>query len=376
MDSPIYSTVACNLDVHLLQATLPLLEAEQVAAIEWSFDALFQFRTIPDWFTELITTFSDHQRLIGHGVFFSLFSGNWSPAQQAWLKHLQQLSQQYHFDHITEHFGFMTGADFHRGAPLSVPLNQVTLDIGIDRLKRISEACSRPVGLENLAFAYSLEEVKRQGDFLLQLIEPVNGFIILDLHNLYCQLHNFDLALEELIPYYPLDRVREIHISGGSWENSAWHPAKPVRRDTHDHSVPEEVFQLLGTILPRCPNLKYVVLEQLGTSLHSAESQVDFQADFSRMDRIVQEFNHMGQQNEVNNTFISPIFDNLPINSLTDNELHLQQRALATILETADSVLAAQQALMASPLAQSDWETEKWSPYMLEAAIAIAQKWK
>jgi hypothetical protein len=49
---------------------------------------------------------------------------------------------------------------------------------------------------------------------------------------------------------------------------------------------------------------------------------------------------------------------------------------LATILETADSVPAAQQALMASPLAQSDWETEKWSPYMLEAAMAIAQKWK
>jgi hypothetical protein len=257
-----------------------------------------------------------------------------------------------------------------------VPLNQVTLNIGIDRLKRIIEACSRPVGLENLAFAYSLEEVKRQGDFLLQLIEPVNGFIILDLHNLYCQLHNFELALEELIPYYPLDRVREIHISGGSWENSAWRPAKPVRRDTHDHSVPEEVFQLLGTVLPRCPNLKYVVLEQLGSSLHSAESQADFRADFFWMDSIVQDFTRVKELITGKNVFTSPFFDQLPVNSLKDNDLYQQQRALARILETADSVEAAQQALSASPLAQSDWETEKWSPYMLEAAMAIAQKWK
>ena len=252
----ILSTISCNLDANILQATLPLLQAEKVQAIEWSFDTLFNHRKIPQWFVELVKAFSDKNRLIGHGVFFSLFSGKWSAEQQRWLEHLKKLSNEFHFDHVTEHFGFMTGADFHKGAPISVPFTDTTLAIGRDRLQRISDACACPVGLENLAFSYSLEEVKKHGDFLNQLIEPVNGFIILDLHNLYCQMHNFEVGFKEIISLYPLDRVREIHISGGSWESSAINPEKKIRRDTHDESVPDEVFQLLNWTIEKCPKLK------------------------------------------------------------------------------------------------------------------------
>ena len=199
----ILSAVACNLDANILAACLPLMEESRVEAIEWSFDALYRVKEVPSWFRDLLMAFSNEQRLIGHGVFFSLFSGKWLPEQEAWLKHLQQTCAEFRFDHITEHFGFMTGKDFHHGAPLNIPYTGTTLNIGRDRLKRIQEACGLPVGLENLAFSYSLDEVKRHGAFLEQLLEPVNGFIILDLHNLYCQLRNFDLAFDELISLYP-----------------------------------------------------------------------------------------------------------------------------------------------------------------------------
>ena len=157
-----YAAVACNLDQHILLSCLPLFEMEKVEAVEWSFDALFRFREIPPWFTELLQTFSRENRLVGHGVFFSLFSGRWSEAQQHWLAQLKKLSATYRFDHITEHFGFMTGADFHTGAPISLPFTPATLAIGRDRLARIYDACECPVGLENLAFAYSIDEVKKQ----------------------------------------------------------------------------------------------------------------------------------------------------------------------------------------------------------------------
>jgi len=35
-----------------------------------------------------------------------------------------------------------------------------------------------------------------------------------------------------------------------------------------------------------------------------------------------------------------------------------------------------QQQLNASALANADWEIEQWQPYMLETALAIAQKWR
>src|SRR5437868_6215869 len=179
----VFSSISCNLDENILSAALPLFEAEKIEAIEWSFDALYKFKNIPEWFVELLQTFGNKKRLTGHGVYFSLFSGSWSKEQQDWLTHLEKVTTAFQFDHISEHFGFMTGKDFHSGAPISIPFTPVTLAIGRDRLKRIYQSCKCPVGLENLAFSYSLEEVKKHGEFLDQLVQPVNGFIILDLHN-------------------------------------------------------------------------------------------------------------------------------------------------------------------------------------------------
>lgn len=370
----ILSAVACNLDANILAACLPLMEESRVEAIEWSFDALYRVKEVPSWFRDLLMAFSNEQRLIGHGVFFSLFSGKWLPEQEAWLKHLQQTCAEFRFDHITEHFGFMTGKDFHHGAPLNIPYTGTTLNIGRDRLKRIQEACGLPVGLENLAFSYSLDEVKRHGAFLEQLLEPVNGFIILDLHNLYCQLRNFDLAFDELISLYPLERVREIHISGGSWDESATNPSRSVRRDTHDDAVPPDVFQLLEMTIPRCPHLKYVVLEQLGNGLETTASRSSFHHDFLQMELIVREYNSEDNVAPME-TFLpsSPLLTGIVVE---DVMLYEQQLELSSILESSASYEEAMRLLERSSLARSDWRIEEWEPYMIETALKIAQKWK
>jgi uncharacterized protein (UPF0276 family) len=371
----ILASIACNLDVDILSAALPLLQEERIEALEWSFDTLYWAEQVPDWFTELLHAYGQQQRLIGHGVFFSLLSGQWTAAQQQWLRQLAQLAAEFNFDHITEHFGFFTGENFHYGAPLPSPYGAATLRIGQDRLRRIYDACRCPVGLENLAFSYSLDEVKRHGDFLEKLLEPVNGFLILDLHNLYCQLHNFAVPYEELIALYPLDRVREIHISGGSWEESALGPGQQVRRDTHDGAVPAEVFQLLDWTMPRCPQLKYVVLEQLGNGLKTEASRVQFVHDFKQMEALVQQHRH-GRAGAARQLFLPHQPVQVPGPAAEDAQLHAQQLQLSHILETAPSFEEAQRLLHASPLANTDWQVEQWAPHMLETARSIAQKWK
>ena len=371
----IYSSVACNVDVNLLQACLPLFDSEKVEAIEWSFDTLFAANRAPVWFVDLLNAYSYEGRLIGHGVFFSLFLGKWNLQQQDWLARLKTMTTEYTFDHITEHFGFMTGEDFHKGAPLSIPFTTSTLALGRDRLKRIQQACNCPVGLENLAFAYSLDEVKRHGDFLNQLLEPVNGFIILDLHNLYCQSQNFGIDNQTILSLYQLDRVREIHISGGSWTASKQNPEKQIRRDTHDDSVPDDVFALLKQAIPHCPNLKYVVLEQLGVGLTTPQNQHLFQEDFFKMDAIVQAKNRNNVQAKIN-SFLPESPLSISPSPVEDPLLHAQQVELSNILETATDFQQAQLNLHASSLANSNWEIEKWDPCMIETALAIAQKWK
>ena len=369
----ILSSVACNLDNNILAACYPLFSESKVEAIEWSFDALFRVKDVPDWFYELLSFYSKEYRLVGHGVFFSLFSGRWLPEQQEWLDNLEKVSRQFRFDHVTEHFGFMTGKNFHQGAPLNIPFTSSTLAIGRDRLARIQQACDCPVGLENLAFAYTLDEVKQHGSFLEELITPVNGFIILDLHNLYCQLHNFNVGFSELIKLYPLHRVREIHISGGSWQETEVEPGRKVRRDTHDDGVPQEVFNILRQTIPLCPHLKYVVMEQLGTGLNTEESRKQYYNDFLEMQRIVALCNDDTKENI--HPFLPP--QDLALGTpIEDEQLYSQQRELADILETSNGYNNLYERLQQSSLAATEWQLEAWQPAMLETAMLIAQKWK
>lgn len=372
--SKILPAVACNLDPHILGACLPLLEESRIEALEWSFDALFTVQETPGWFQELLTAFSNEKRLTGHGVFFSLFSGKWLPEQAAWLKQLERSCAVFQFDHITEHFGFMTGANFHQGAPLNIPFTSTTLAIGQDRLKRIYDACRCPVGLENLAFSYSLDEVKRHGQFLEQLLEPVNGFIILDLHNLWCQLHNFSIPFDDLIGLYPLHKVREIHISGGSWDFSSVDDGRMIRRDTHDDSVPAEVFRLLESVIVRCPHLKYVVLEQLGNGLETAESKQAFYQDFITMENIIRQ-QELSRLTAPFQSFLPALLPS-PGPVIEDLFLYQQQQELSAILVSAVSYDEALRLLGQSSLAFSAWDIEHWDPAMIETAIKIARKWK
>src|SRR5262245_38164176 len=205
------------LEDDFLRTSLPLFEASEVEVLEWSFDVGWGVSALPAWADELLDHYSQAGRLLGHGVTFSAFSAAWTPRQAAWLERLRRELAQRKYLHVSEHFGFMTAGDFHRSAPLPVPLTEASLRLGQERLRMLQEHGARPVGLENLAFAFGRQDVADQGGFLDELLAPVDGFLLLDLHNLYCQSCNFGLSIEELLDLYPLGRVRELHVSGGSW---------------------------------------------------------------------------------------------------------------------------------------------------------------
>ena len=170
-------------------------------------------------------------------------------------------------------------------------------------------------------------------------------------------------------------RVNRLHISGGSWEPAAGQRNRQIRRDTHDGTVPKAVFDLLEKALPKCPNLKYVVLEQLGGALETPEQQRAFQVDFRTMYRILQHPNHLAGKPTSLNDFQPPAFT-LSATPRSDEALHQQQQALSGILEKAVSLREARTQLSASPLAETAWNVEHWEDDMLETARRIAQKWK
>lgn len=273
-------------EADFVSAVLPLLESNEIDVLEWSFDTFYDADE-PQWLTDLLNFYSENKRLLGHGVYYSLFDAKWTERQDHWLQQLKIETEKRNYNHITEHFGFMNTENFHQGVPLPVPLHSEILKIGKDRLLRLQEVVEVPIGIENLAFSFSADDVKEQGEFLFRLIEDIDGFLILDLHNLYCQASNFNMDIIELVNLYPLEKVKEIHLSGGSWENSMYTKNKYIRRDTHDDVIPQELFTVLPDVIERCHYLQYIIMERLGYTIQSESDKSGFLTDFKKVRQII-----------------------------------------------------------------------------------------
>jgi hypothetical protein len=136
--------------------------------------------------------------------------------------------------------------------------------------------------------------------------------------------------------------------------------------------VPEEVFQLLEKVIPQCPHLGFVVLEQMGFTLADAFAQQAFQEDFRRMRAIAQ----AQPESAISHRSFLPTIPKQLGAPLQDENLHRLQTLLSEILEQSESLEEARAAISASALAGTGWEQDYADPAMLETARQIARKWK
>ena len=270
-----------------LGASLPLFQAGEVDVMEWSFDTIWNGYEAPDWVTGLIDHYSAEGRLLGHGVMFSLLSGKWTAGHETWLCSFEQECAAHHYEHISEHYGFSRAGSVIDSSPLPVPVSSESIFLACERIRLLKDISQVPIGLENLGFAFSREDLISQAAFVSELLEKADGFLVLDLHNAFCQMTNFGVSSDEFLSLYPLHRVREIHISGGSVSHDRL--GQPIRRDTHDGSVPEEVFGLLQEALRKCSGTRYVILERLSGTILSEFDASDFRHDFARIKSLVEQ---------------------------------------------------------------------------------------
>jgi uncharacterized protein (UPF0276 family) len=254
------------------RAVEPILH--EVEAVEWTVDAGFG-RPIPPSARAVLDAYGAAGRLYGHGLGYSALSAGRGDVGEAWLAALRADVADHRYRHLSEHLGFCTGGPWRFGPPLPMPCTAATVAVGRERLARLREAAGVPVGLENLALAFGAADVLGQGAFVDALL-PEDGFVHLDLHNLWCGAVNFGLDPERVLGTWPLGRVRAVHVSGGTW-------ADGIRRDTHDDRVPAEVWDLLRAAIPVLPACEVVLLERIGSAFASDADQEAFRADWRRL---------------------------------------------------------------------------------------------
>lgn len=338
-------------------AALPLFESGEVGAIEHTVELGWD-RELPAWFTTLLDHYGEAGRLYGHGVSYSPTSIDAAPG---WLARLAE--DRFRYQHVTEHWGFSRCKGIVRGAPMPLVASEAVVQATIGHMRALAQTARVPVGIENLALAFSPLNALAQSIMITRVLDAIDGALLLDLHNVWCQAINFGFDPEELIARYPLDRVRELHVAGGTWSESVF--GKPFRRDTHDALAPDEVFELVAWVIPRCPALEVVILERLPTAL---DDHAAWRTEWQRLASVVRAAAREPVV-EAPPAIVTP----LPSDHGTADVARFQEDLYAALLAGGDP-RDGHRALVAKagPFAE---QVARWEPRAIEVAIALAAKW-
>lgn len=345
-----------------------LFEQGVVDAIEWSVDFGMGVEA-PDWVQRHVRDYAARGRAYAHGVELSPMSAELAPEQHAWLAELSRACAATPYRHLTEHYGFITAGDFVRGTPLPLPPSRAALRIASERVQVLRETSKLPVGIENLAFAFSVRDVFAQADFVRALCEASDAFVLLDVHNLFCQAVNFAIDPLEIARRYPLDRVREIHFAGGglSWPASD-EQRRAFRRDSHDAAAPSELFPMLEALLPELPALEVVILERSDRSLFGR----------AEADRHREEFRALRSLVKAERASRSGVSAPAATAWVDDDGAALEsfQRSLLGSLEQHADPQAAKEALVGDAgLAIYREHIESYEPRAIEIGISLVRQW-
>lgn len=225
---------------------------------------------------------------VAHGVGFSVGTpaAGRSATRRRWLDQLREDQADLGFLWYTDHLGATSLGGLSLALPM--PLMMTPRSAAVVRRSLASMQTVVPdVGVENTVMYFMLGSPLDEPAFLRSVLRAPRTHLLLDLHNVFTMAQNFGFDPGDYIERLDLDRVIEIHLSGGADSDPAWLPSRRVMRlDAHDHAVPEGVFALLEQVAPRCPNLRGVTIERMEGTVTEADVPV-LRAELRRARRIV-----------------------------------------------------------------------------------------
>jgi len=165
----------------------------------------------------------------------------------------------WHSDHLSYNLAEHGSAEVNVGLTMPLSFDQETIDLLAPRIIEIRRLVDVPFLIENNVYFFKLSGAEmNEADFLNQLCESSGCKLLLDLHNVHTNSRNHNFDPLELLGAIDLSNVLELHVAGGMEKDGFY-------LDAHSGPLPWEVWGLLEWTLPRCPNLRGVTLEVVGS---------------------------------------------------------------------------------------------------------------
>lgn len=188
----------------------------------------------------------------------SLSLGGYTPPDGKTLENIQFFAGATHTPWIGEHLSYILAdkpddnyyepyspEPYNIGYTVSPVMNQASVSNVLSNIARHEALLGVPIIIENPPLYFKVPQSDMtQTEFITSICRQSQTELLLDLTHWYISSRNFSFDPFEEIQKLPLDRVKEIHLSGVSQSaGSYW--------DNHAGRTPDIIFQLLELVLKR-----------------------------------------------------------------------------------------------------------------------------
>jgi len=205
-----------------------------------------------------------------HGV--SLSIGSTQPLDRTYLAQVKALAARLEPEWVSDHLCWtgVAGRNMHDLLPL--PYTEEALANVVERVRTVQDILGRRILLENVSSYVSYRDSQvTEWQFLREIAERADCLILLDVNNIYVSSVNHEFDPVDYLNAIPVERVQQIHLAGH--ENHG-----DYLIDTHDHPVPDPVWELYSAALRRFGSVSTMIerdanippLEELCSELDAA----------------------------------------------------------------------------------------------------------
>jgi uncharacterized protein len=222
------------------------------------YEAVLAERPAIDWFEVLTENYlvpggkplhylmriRERYPLAMHGV--SLSIGSTAPLDREYLRQVKALAQRVQPQWISDHLCWtgVSGRNTHDLLPL--PYTEEALAHVAERVRIVQDILGRRILLENVSSYVAFRDSRlTEWEFLTEIATRADCLILLDVNNIYVSAVNHEFDAREYLDAIPAERVQQIHLAGH--ENHGDYLV-----DTHDHPVPDPVWDLYAAAVRRC----------------------------------------------------------------------------------------------------------------------------
>ncbi len=189
--------------------------------------------------------------VVMHGV--SLSIGGSDPLDREYLARLKALALRTRPRWISDHLCW-TGVDGHNLHDL-MPLPQTDEAVKhiAQRVREVQNFLGTRILLENVSsYLTYTHSTLHEWQFLSAIAEEADCLILLDINNIYVSAHNHGFDALSYLRGIPIDRVWQFHMAGHSSQEH-------LLIDTHDHAVPNPVWDLYAQAVQRFGNVSTMI---------------------------------------------------------------------------------------------------------------------